>query len=418
MQAVDDLLVTLFDQRTRPDPYPCYAALREREPVPLSTGRGVVLGTFDACLDALRDRRLSSDRTVSWAYTAPTDAAATATSRPEIQSLLFSDPPDHTRLRRLISHAFTPGVVDRLRDFVRTRIDDLIDAAAPEGRIDVVGGLAYPLPLSVICHMLGVPDTDVEWLRARSTVLPRAFDPAMAAFGTPPPGHARRMTAEAELNAYFLDLGRQRRRSPGDDLVSELALASADGDRLSERELADNSRLLLNAGHETTVNLIDNSILALLRHPDEVRRLLDDPDRGVAVTEETMRWDSPVQILQRFVPADLRLGEVDLRAGDIVVLLTAAAQRDPAAFDEPDAFRPDRTDGRHLGFGFGLHFCLGAALSRMELALLLPRFFQRLIDPVLDEDSVDYREQVALRGLTRMPVDFAGVRPRDLPWPL
>ncbi|MFC4584824.1 cytochrome P450 [Sphaerisporangium corydalis] len=415
MQEVSELIPTLFDQRTRPDPYPCYAALREREPVPLATGRGVMLGSFASCLAALRDRRLSSDRTVSWAYSG--DPAAT-TSRPEIQSLLFSDPPDHTRLRRLMSHAFTPGMVERLRAFVRARIDDLIDAAAPAGRIEVVGGLAYPLPLSVIGHMLGVPGSDMKWLHARSMVLPRAFDPAMAAFGTPPPGHAERMVAEREMNAYFLELGRRRLRSPGDDLVSELAMVSADGDRLSERELADNCRLLLNAGHETTVNLIDNTLLALLRHPREAERLRADPHRASAIVEETMRWDSPVQILQRFVPRDLRFGEVDLRAGDIVVLLTAAAQRDPAAFADADAFLPDRTDGRHLGFGFGAHFCLGAALSRMELGLLAPRFFQRLVGPVLDESSVRYREQVALRGLTRMDVDFTDVRPRELAWPL
>jgi cytochrome P450 len=418
MQAVDDLLVTLFDQDTRADPYPCYAALRERGPLPLATGHGVVLSTFEACLGALRDRRLSSDRTVSWAYTAPDDEGASVTTRPEIQSLLFSDPPDHTRLRRLIAPAFTPGVIDGLRGFVRGRVDDLIDSATEPGRIEVVGGLAYPLPLSVVCHMLGVPDSDVGWLRTRSAVLPRAFDPSMAAFGTPPPGHAQRVSAEEEMNAYFLDLGRQRMASPGDDLLSALARASSDGDRLSERELADNARLLLNAGHETTVNLIDNSLLALLRHPEEVRRLRADPAYGVLVTEETMRWDSPVQILQRFVPEDLRLGETDLSAGDIVVVMTAAAQRDATVFADADVFRPGRPDGRQLGFGFGLHFCVGAALARMELSLLLPRFFQRVVNPVLDESSVRYREQVALRGLVEMHVDFTDVLGRDVPWPL
>ncbi len=416
MQAIGELMPTLFDQQTRPDPYPCYAALREREPVPLGTGRGVALAGFDSCLSALRDKRLSSDRTVAWAYS--DGRAGTGTVRPEIESLLFSDPPSHTRLRKLVSHAFTPGMVDRLQAFVRTRIDDLIDAATTTGSMEVVSGLAYPLPLSVICHMLGIPKEDVPWLHARSTVLPRAFDPAMAVFGAPPAGHAERMTAEREMNAYFADLGAQRLRSPGDDLVSELSMISAEGDRLSERELAHNCRLLLNAGHETTVNLIDNSLLALLRHPAEAERLRAEPGRASAVVEETMRWDSPVQILQRFVPADLTFRDIDLRAGDIVVLLTAAAQRDPAAFAEPDRFLPDRTDGRHLGFGFGIHFCLGAALSRMELSLLLPRFFQRLVDPVLDESSVRYREQVALRGLTQMYVDYTDVRPRETPWPL
>ncbi len=415
MHILTDPLATLFDQATRPDPYPCYATLREREPVPLGTGRGVVLSRFDSCLAALRDRRLSSDRTTAWAYTAP-DSGAPGASAPEIPSLLFADPPDHTRLRRLIAPAFTPGVVEGLAGFVRTRVDDLIDAAAETGRFDVVGGLAFPLPLAVVCHMLGVPESDVGWLRARSDQLPRAFDPTMAAFGTPPPGHAERTVAQAEMNAYFLDLSRQRMREPGDDLLSELARVSGDGDRLSELELADNARLLLNAGHETTVNLIDNAMLALLRHPAEADRLRADPHRAERITEETMRWDSPVQILQRFVPADLRLGAVDLNEGDIVVLLTAAAQRDRAAFVAADEFRPDRPDGRHLGFGFGVHFCVGAPLARMELSLLLPRFFQRVVDPVLDESSVRYREQVALRALNRMYVDFSDVLPRDVPW--
>jgi cytochrome P450 len=418
VQAVDELIPTLFDQRTRPDPYPCYAALREREPVALDTGHGVLLAGFASCHDALRDRRLSSDRTVSWAYSDEPDETGKGRSRPEIQSLLFADPPDHTRLRRIVSHAFTPNTIDRLRGFVRTRIDDLIDAAAPNGRIELVSALAYPLPLSVVCHLLGIPADDVPWLRTHSTVLPRAFDPSMALFGTPPPGHARRMRAESEMNAYFLDLGRQRLRSPGDDLVSQLATLTTEDGRLSEQELANNCRLLLNAGHETTVNLIDNSVLALLRHPAEATRLRAAPAMAPAVVEETMRWDSPVQILQRFVPEDLSFRDLSLRAGDIVVLLTAAAQRDPAAFVAADEFRPDRTDGRHLGFGFGIHFCLGAALSRMELALLLPRFFQRVVDPVLDESSVRYREQVALRGLAQAYVDCAGIRPRDVPWPL
>jgi cytochrome P450 len=418
MQAVDELIPTLFEQRTRPDPYPCYAALREREPVPLSTGRGVLLAGFAACIEALRDRRLSSDRTVSWAYSNEPDDTATARSRPEIQSLLFADPPDHTRLRRIVSHAFTPSTVERLQGFVRGRIDDLIDAAAASGRIELVGGLAYPLPLSVVCHMLGIPAEDVGWLRTHSTVLPRAFDPTMAVFGTPPPGHARRMEAEREMNAYFLELGRQRLRSPGADLVSQLATLTTEDGRLSEQELADNCRLLLNAGHETTVNLIDNSVLALLRHPGEAERLRAAPALAPAIVEETMRWDSPVQILQRFVPEDLSFRDLRLRAGDIVVLLTAAAQRDPAAFVAADEFDPDRSDGRHLGFGFGIHFCLGAALSRMELALLLPRFFQRVVNPVLDESSVRYREQVALRGLAQAYVGCTDVRPRDLAWPL
>ena len=418
MHALDDPMTVLFAQATRPDPYPCYAAVREREPVRLPAGRGIVLASFVACLDALRDRRLSSDRTVSWAYAPATDPDTPDARRPEIQSLLFADPPDHTRLRRLIAPAFTPATVDRLRPFVRDRVDDLLDTAAVDGRLDVVGDLAYPLPLAVICHLLGIPDGDVAWLHRRSTVLPRAFDPTMAAFGTPPPGHAERVVAEREMNAYFLQLGRARLRAPGDDLLSDLARVSADGDRLSERELADNARLLLNAGHETTVNLIDNALLALLRHPAEAARLRTDPSRAAVITEETMRWDSPVQILQRFVPADLTLGGTDLRAGEIVVLLTAAAQRDPAAFADPDVFRPGRADGRHLGFGFGAHFCLGATLSRMELSLLLPRFFQRLVDPVLDESSIGYREQVALRGLTRMQVDVRAVLPRTVPWPV
>jgi cytochrome P450 len=408
---------TLFDQQTRPDPYPCYAALRECGSGPLGTGRGVVLGTFAACIDALRDRRLSSDRTVARVYSTASADSEAAASRPEIQSLLFSDPPDHTRLRRVVSHAFTPGTVERLRDYVRTRIDDLIDAVAGGGRFELVSGLAFPLPLSVICHMLGIPGADVDWLHARSTVLPRAFDPTMAAFGTPPPGHTCRIVAEREMNAYFLDLAGQRLRSPGEDLVSELAVASAEGDRLSEQELAHSCRLLLNAGHETTVNLINNSLLALLRHPVEIEKLRTRPDRSPAIVEETMRWDTPVQILQRFVPSDLRFRDVDLRAGDILVLLTAAAHRDPAGFADADEFRPDRADGRHLGFGFGIHFCLGAALARMELALLLPRFFQRVVDPVLDESTVRYREQVALRGLAQAYVCYADIIPRDMAWP-
>jgi cytochrome P450 len=408
-----ELMERLFRSESRFDPYPLYDEVRRNEPLRFEAGPGVAFGSFEACSALLRDRRISSDRSVVPGHSS---APGGGNHPAEIRSLFFTDPPAHTRLRRLIQPAFTPRMMARLDGFVRRTVDDLIDAAGTSERFDVVSELAYPLPLSVICHLLGVPPVDMDWLHHRSTILPRAFDPDLTVFGAPPPEQAERRAAEAELNEYFLDLARRRHRAPRADLASELIQISVGGDRLSEAELADTMRLLLNGGHHTTVILLSNALRALLERPDLAARLLTEPWLVDSVVEETLRFEPPLQIFQRFVPADLTFRGTPLRAGDTLVLFVAAAQRDPSAFSHPNDFRPHRADCRHLAFGAGIHYCLGAPLARMEVRHALVRFLQRVVDPVADWTDVAYEGRVALRGMSRFPIGRTTVRDRDLPW--
>jgi cytochrome P450 len=407
------VMTQLFRSESRFDPYPLYEHVRRNEPVRFDGTHGVAFGSFEACSTLLREKRISSDRSIVLAH-APGPGHGNHPS--EIQSLFFTDPPEHTRLRQLIQPALTARTVARLDGFVRRTVDDLLDGLGHTNRFDVVSDIAYPLPLSVICRLIGVPPADMDRLHHLSTILPRAFDPTLAIFGTPPPEQAERQAAEAELNEYFVDLARRRRRDPGDDLVSELAQMSVAADRLSEAELADTCRLLLNGGHHTTVILFTNALRALLERPTLVARLLTEPWLVDAVIEETLRYEPPLQIFQRFVPTDQCFQGTQLSAGDTLMLFVAAAQRDPAAFGDPNSFRPDREDCRHLSFGAGIHYCLGAPLARMEVRHALVRFLQRIPDPTVDWTGVAYEGRVALRGMSRFPIDFSVVRGRDLPW--
>jgi cytochrome P450 len=213
------------------------------------------------------------------------------------------------------------------------------------------------------------------------------------------------------LNDYFEELARHRRGNPGPDLLSELIAAEDAGDKLTHDELISTCALLLIAGHETTVNLISNAVLALLRHPDHLTAVRTDPGLAAGVIEETLRYDPPVQLMPRVAAADLRIGDMDIERGDLVIMLIAAAQRDPAVFADPDRFDPTR-DTRHLAFGLGAHFCLGAPLARLEGRVAVTRFAQRVRSPKCTVDPPPYRAHVNLRGPAAIPLDFAGITPR------
>ncbi|MEV5557076.1 cytochrome P450 [Nonomuraea wenchangensis] len=309
------------------------------------------------------------------------------------------DPPDHTRLRGLVSRAFTPRMVERLRPRVEAVTAGLIAALSEEG--DLVSGFAYPLPVMVICEMLGVPPEDHERFQGWSETAARSLDPMLTAELISESGRSGR-----EFRDYFRDLLELRRRQPGDDLLSALTRV----EELTEGELLATCVLLLVAGHETTVNLIANGVLALVRHG----LLRQAAERPRQVVEEVLRYDPPVQLTGRVALRDAELGGTPVPAGTAVVALIGAANRDPAVFPDPDRFDPGRTDprrldgarepGRHLAFGLGIHFCLGATLARMEgeialsaLAAAAPRM--ELLDP-----APPYRPNLVLRGLAELPV--------------
>ncbi|MET8984542.1 cytochrome P450 [Nonomuraea wenchangensis] len=314
------------------------------------------------------------------------------------------DPPDHTRLRGLVSRAFTPRMVERLRPRVEAVTAGLITALPEEG--DLVSGFAYPLPVMVICEMLGVPPEDHERFQGWSETAARSLDPMLTAELISESGRSGR-----EFRDYFRDLLELRRRQPGDDLLSALTRV----EELTEGELLATCVLLLVAGHETTVNLIANGVLALVRNG----LLRHAAERPRQVVEEVLRYDPPVQLTGRVALRDAELGGTPVPAGTAVVALIGAANRDPAVFPDPDRFDPDRSDpgrsdpgrsdggrepGRHLAFGLGIHFCLGATLARMEgeialsaLAAAAPRM--ELLDP-----APPYRPNLVLRGLAKLPV--------------
>ncbi|WP_206642128.1 cytochrome P450 [Nonomuraea polychroma] len=319
------------------------------------------------------------------------------------------DPPDHTRLRRLVSSAFTARAVARMEASIAQLVGEYLDGAAERETFDVLSGLAYPLPVAVICRMLGVPPADERLFHGWSAQLTRLFD----GFDNHYDGNGETpewMQGEVELHRYVNELVADRRKRPRrDDLISELLAAEDGGDVLSHDELVSTIVLLLVAGHETTVNLIANGVLALLRHPGHLAALRADPGTAPAVVEEILRYDPPVQLTVRGADQGLRVGDAKVPAGGLVFLLLASAHRDPEANPDPDRFDPNREQVRHLGFGFGPHFCLGAPLARLEGRLALAAFARRVRQPELVADPPPYREHVNLRGVSELLISHAGV---------
>ncbi len=396
-------LLTLFDPAVRADPYPLYARVREAGPMPVADGLVTVFARYEDCEAVLRSPEARSDRRNSVLFAQATASAQGAVPWVEqTPPFLFLDPPDHTRLRRLVSKAFTARRVEQLRPGVERLVAGLLDDAGDE--LEVVEGLAYPLPLTVIADLLGVPREDTPRLRDWSVVLTRALDPSLALTGQPAEGVAQRVSAMNEFREYFSDLTDRRRRDPQDDLLSGLVAAEDGGDRLSLEELLTTCVLLLVAGHETTVNLIANGVLALLRHPDQLALLAADPALAPGVVEEVLRYDPPVQLTARVAGTGLAVSGVELQPGTLALLLLAAAGRDPAVNPEPDRFDVRRPSPRHLAFGHGIHFCLGAPLARLEAQIALAGFARRFPEATLAGEALRYRDAVTLRGLAELRV--------------
>jgi cytochrome P450 len=391
----------LFGPKMLADPYPYYARLRAADPVHWADQlNGWVITRYADVVTVLRSPNTSAERT---------DAALQRVG-PEFQSLykdrahsmLNADPPRHTRLRLLVNKAFTPRTVERLDPFIQQFVSQVLDAAQARGRMDVMAELAFPLPATVIAEMLGVPAADRDRFKIWS-------DETTAAVGNLPgnlsPEVMRQgMKSMEELRAYFRGIIAQRRAEPRDDLLSALIKAQEEGDRLNDDELLANSVLLLNAGHETTTNLIGNGTLALLRHPDQLRRLCEDPTLIPSGVEELLRYDSPVQFTSRILKADMELGGKKLQAGQPVLLLLGAANRDPEQFPDPDRLDVGRPDNKHVSFGLGSHFCLGAPLARLEGRLVFEALLRLAPGLRLDGPPPKYRQNFNLRGLESLPV--------------
>lgn len=395
------LLLELLDPANRANPYPVYARIRESGPMQLPDNDLHVFSTFAECDEILRHPDSCSDRTKS--TLAQKALAAGQQLRPfGTPGFLFLDPPDHTRLRRLVSKAFSPKVVKSLEPDIAGMVDGLLEKATAKGEFEVIEDLAYPLPVAVICRLLGVPIEDEPKFSWASALLAQGLDPFVAFTGQTQ-GFEERLEAGLWLRGYLRELLEKRRAHPADDLISGLIAVEESGDQLTEDEIVATCNLLLIAGHETTVNLIANAILALLRHREHWTALAADADLAPAIIEETLRYDPPVQLAGRIAGADMTIGGVDIPKGGNMMLLFAAAHRDPLVTDRPDEFDPARDPVRHMAFGKGPHFCLGAPLARLETAVALSAVAKRFPNAQLAGEP-EYKPNVTLRGMAALPV--------------
>jgi hypothetical protein len=395
------LIELMKDPVVRADPYPTYARLQGKGLVLPTVLGGWLLSRHAEVFAVLRDTRFSSSSRHQAGYEQFAELGRQL-GLSDLQDLmgrvmLFADPPDHTRLRRIVGKAFTARAVEDMRPRIAAIVDRMLDAVAAEGGADLVEALAFPLPVTVISDMLGVPDEDHEMLRSWTAEAVKALDPSddMTVFF--PAAEAIRA-----LRTYFDDLVGHRRRALGSDLLSALIAAEDDGDRLSHEELLDTAILLFGAGHETTVNLIAGGALNLLRHPGELARLRADPTLITSAVEELLRFGPPVQLTARIATVDVELAAQPIAAGTEVVALIAAANRDPEVFEDPGQLDIGRRDNRHLSFGGGIHHCLGAPLARIEGQEAIGRLIHRFPDLALAEPEIEWKPTSTIRGPQRL----------------
>ena len=389
--AGTDVFAQILDQANRANPYPLYTQLR-RTPVARLDDGTFVVSSYRAIAALMHDPRMSSDRRSP-------EARARGTA-----SMINLDPPEHDRIRRLVMRHFgppaSPARIDRLRPELTRIVNGLIDDFGDRTRVDIVDDLAYPFPVSVICSLLGVARDDEPRFREWTDVLVDRLDPA----GNVKDESPETMQTIEEFVGYLRQLIDHHRQQPGNDLIS--ALATDDGDdRMSDDEIVSTSILLLIAGHETTVNLIANGWLTLLRHPDVLKRLRDEPELIIRTVEEMLREPSVHLITWRVTLDDIEVADTVIPKGSPVILALAAGNRDPEHVTDPDVFDPDRQT-EHLAFSGGIHYCFGAPLARLEAQIALSRLVQRLEAPRLVADPPPYRPSPVLRGPRHLLVEF------------
>jgi cytochrome P450 len=398
-----------IDPATVANPYLRFQQLREEDPVHWNQGiNSWTLTRYSDVLDALRDQRLSSEQ-IS-AYSARLPEAAAEKVQPLIRlfsdMMLMSDPPDHTRLRKLANKAFTPRVVDQMRSHIQNLVAELLDGiekdCRQDGRFDVIADLAYPLPAIVISEMLGVPDADRNQFRKWAGDLAAFLGNIRIVAETAEPAQKSAL----KLSDYLREIISQRRLEPQEDLISALVAAEEEGDTFSEAELHSMCIMLMLAGHETTSNLIGNGLLALLQNRDQLERLQADPGMIDSAVEEFLRYESPAQSAARIALEDIEMGGRRIEKGQRVTLILAAANRDPERFSDPDRLDITREDNRHLSFGFGSHFCLGTDLARLEGQISINAVVQRWPDLRMASNEPEWRYNPTFRGLISLPVTF------------
>jgi cytochrome P450 len=383
------------------DPYPTFALMRQNDPLYWSDELGIWFATrYQDVRTVIRDSRFSSDRVD--AFMPPDTGDKTRAMRQFYANwMLFSDPPEHTRLRKLSSRAFTARSIAGLEPFVHRAVDETLDRVRGQEQVDIIGDFGFPVPSRVIAHMLGVAPDRVGDFEHWSHDILRI--PSLV--GDPDENFAASYQAMRDLEAYFRQLIAARRAAPTDDLLSLMVRASEDGTALSEHELVAQCALLLIAGHETTTNLIGNATLALLRNPGELARLRAQPDLAAAAVEEFLRYDGAVAGTARQAAHDVTLSGGVVPAGAVVMAVLPSANRDPAVFADPDRLDIGRGDTRHIALGFGPHACIGAALARMETRIAMTALLARYPRLELAVSEPGRTGSWAIRGVTSLPVN-------------
>jgi hypothetical protein len=399
-------LSNLQHPEVRVDPYPFYAQLRSQDPVHWDEELGFwVLTRYADIASAYHDPRFSRAQGLRRGFERLPETeqvVAEPVYRSFSKTMFYSDPPYHTHLRGLVNSAFTPNAVEQMRPYIQQVVDELLDSVQTQGQLDAIHDLAYPLPILVIAQMLGLPAE--ERLRFK-----KWSDDLFAILGSVP--HASHLMERAahsltELTDYVKELSAARRKQPREDLLTALVAAVEGGKQLTQEELVANVIILLSAGHETTSNLIGNGLLALLKNPEQMQKLRDQPNLMTSAVEEMMRYDNPVQIAYRSAAEDVEIDGRYIRKGQLVNSILAAGNRDPERFSEPDRFDITREEGRHLGFGLGIHFCLGAPLVRLEAQIAFTEMLRRFPNLYRATENLDWQEHPIFRGVKSLPVMF------------
>jgi cytochrome P450 len=402
----------VLEDSHRADPYPLYGELRQ-EPVSRQEDGSYVVSTYREIVALLHDPRVSSDgRNLSFLPSTqppPVDVASGETA-----PFIRRDPPEHDQIRRLVMYHFgppnSPNKIDSMRPQMEEIISGLVDGIADRMQADIVEDIAHPFPVIVICRLLGVPREDESQFRGWADTVVEGFGPGG---GDQAERERKRTDAMASLRQYLGRLAETCRARPGEDLISGLVSYDGPDGRLSPEDVVSTATLLLIAGHETTVNLISNGVLTLLRHPQVLERLKREPELVIKTVEELLRYEPPVHFpVLRAALDDITIGGATIPKGAPIVLALAAGSRDPACIPHPEEFDPDRESNQHLGFGGGIHYCFGAPLARLETQLALTEIFSRLENPRLLADPPPYRPSSALRGPSHLPVEFDRVLPR------
>ena len=395
-------LYHLLDPEVLANPYPLYHRLRNEDPVHWDPflHAWVVTGYSDVVTVLLKfsaERTPPPDKLIEMGLSALSPIAQVM-----VRQMLFLDPPAHTRLRGLASHAFAPRRVEVLRSHIHDITQTLLDAVQDKGQMDVIADIAEPLPCIVTAEMLGVPVEDHRQLKAWS----QDFAEMLGNFQHNPDRALRILRSVEEMTAYFRSAMRQQRVHPRGGLVSSLLNAEMDGDRLSEEEVIANCIVTMVGGQETTTNLIGNGVLSLLRHADELRRLRADFSLMPSALEELLRYESPSQHTARLAPEDTLLAGKRIGKRQAVIAVMGAANRDPERFPDPDRLDITRSDNRHVAFGWAAHFCFGAPLARIEGQIAIQSILQRMPHLALEQRPLTWRNNLGLRGLTALPVTF------------